>query len=809
MSAESHTIRELLEGSLSDLEDNLGTTDDDLRLLNELQQRIGGLLRSDRAAEREIRTVLQERYDDGVLRTETYQLVKSMLDQHVSEEIKTDNSGKFVPPRDMDLLGELDLDTAQLGEDAHSSTAVIHDEVLRPATADDQVQVGSVLRDRFLLQERVSGGSMGVVYRALDRRLAEAGSSEPWVAIKVLSPQLSRNGTALRALQQEAAKGRCLSHTHIVRFIDLDREDDLYFIVMEWLDGRTLAEILDSSEGKAMSVSQSIGIVRQLASALGYAHRCGIIHADVKPANVMILPNGDAKLFDFGVARVRQSQENGQDDFNPGILGALTPAYSSMQVLTGEEPVPSDDVFSLGCLFYRLVAGYRVFGPRNAAEAASEGMKPQRPQGLSDGQWRALRKAISFSRVTRYPNMSEFVSALEERSAPAMEIEREVDFEVEESGGSRSWLAGLVALLLLLGFAVYQFGFSDRFTWSEPVRDWIDRQVTAVRDLVREESPAASPGEPAVVDLPAESLDSIAEFGEESAAAGGNETGSAATSATPTVATPGESLPAEGANTPGGIDWSALPPADNDVQLVETTGEPAPVIVTLREDRAPVIVDLHRSGSTDLPLQLRIEEVGYSGNRSPWAASQYTISGDGDVEIPVGEARARITLAMASDPLREADQVSNLRIRSADSTTTQYARLEVVLEDDDQRAFEESLPANTVGFAVSQVVVRERDPVVQIDVLRFNPDDTQIVVEYSVDDITAKEGEDYFSPGGYSVSFGPGQRSARLLIPLVQDSISEGDEAFAVELRTAAAEPVADVYRRIVVMIRDDDGAAR
>ena len=164
---------------------------------------------------------------------------------------------------------------------------------------------------------------------------------------------------------------------------------------------------------------------------------------------------------------------------------------------------------------------------------------------------------------------------------------------------------------------------------------------------------------------------------------------------------------------------------------------------------------------------------------------------------------------MISDPLREADQVSTLRVRQADSTRTQFAALEVILEDDDQRTFEAQLPTNTIAFAVSQVSIRERDPAVQIDVLRFNPDDQPVVVGYAVRGITATEGEDYFAPSGYSLSFGPRQRSARLLIPLVQDSMLEGDEAFTVELATRDQTVPSDVFQRIVVMIRDDESASR
>ena len=89
--------------------------------------------------------------------------------------------------------------------------------------------------------------------------------------------------------------------------------------------------------------------------------------------------------------------------------------------------------------------------------------------------------------------------------------------------------------------------------------------------------------------------------------------------------------------------------------------------------------------------------------------------------------------------------------------------------------------------------------------MRFNPDDTRTVVNYTVSDVTASESEDYFAPSNSAVTFGPGQRSARLLIPLVQDSLVEGDEAFVIELTDSEQLDVDDVYQRIVVMIRDDE----
>jgi len=764
--------------------------------------------------EGEIRYVLQERYDKGDLRKETYQLVKSMLDRYVSEELPTsptsddldeqdekeakpasvedDNSivsydgeslslVESVVPGSIDPVEEDAEEVVEevveelVGDDSDddfTSTAVLPNEVLRPPTADDRVQVGSVLRDRFMLKERVSGGSMGVVYKALDRRLAESGSKQPWVAIKVLSPQLSQIAPALCALQQEAANGRCLIHPGIVRFLDLDRDDDLYFIVMEWMEGRTLAEILDSPDAKKITVKRAIQIIRQLGKALDYAHKCGIVHADVKPGNVMILPNGNVRLFDFGIARVVQAQSR-ISQIDPQVLNAITPEYSSMQVLTGDEPVATDDVYSLACVLYRLVAGYRVFGPRNAAEAAEDGMRPQRLDGLSDVQWRALRKALSFSGLARFASIHDFMEALDGRGKVEIDPDSEEHAEETPNSSNRTWLIGLIALLALIGAAGYQFGLVDVVTDllvqdQQPARSTINRPATPV--AVKEDVEASSVATAPVVEI---------------------------------VPDPEPTVEAEPAIPL--VDFSTLPPADFEIALAALGDAQKQLKLALREDSGATIIDLVRDIDIGLALDLRIEEVSYSGNRSPWASGQLLISNEGLVSFPAGQERARFTLDMSSDPLREADQQSTLLVRVADSVGSELATIEVVLEDDDQRTFEAELPANTVAFAVSQIAVRERDPAAQIDVLRFNPDSRTIVVDFVVKDITATEGEDYFSPSGHSISFEPGQRSARLLIPLVQDSVAEGDEAFTVELRVNNVSDSSDVFRRIVIMIRDDD----
>ena len=766
MSADSKNVTDSLADQLVDFDDRLNTAVDDVEMLAEIRNGIGELLSSGQNSEAEIRRVLQEHYESGGMRTETFQLVKSMLDGY-SAEARPDIR------RDAEMVSSIEPADDQFG-----ATTVIPTDALKDTTADMRVQVGSMLRDRFLLQEKVAGGSMGVVYKALDRRLAEADATSRWVAVKVLSPQLAKNADALKALQQEAAKGRCLVHPHIVRFIDLDRDDDLHFIVMEWLEGRTLANILDSRDRDAIDHETAFRIARQIGDALDYAHRCGIVHADVKPDNIMISPSGDARLFDFGIARVQQSQHG--RNFDPGVLGALTPAYSSMQVLTGDEPVASDDVFSLACLWYRLVAGYRVFGPRNAAEASNEGMTPQRVKGFSDSQWAALKKALSYARVTRFESVEQFIAAMHDDTPELVSVEVPQRFAAEPERRVSKAPGLFLLFLLVAGFGAW---------WSGYLTDWIQRVAPA----------SQSPVVPTAVESATEQITSSDIE---------PDTGTAAVvvpEPEPVVVEDRQVEPDAVETAVTLVDFSQLPPPDLVVPLI-VNGKPVePLTTVVREDGAPVVIELVRDGDLSNALDIRIEEVGYTGNRSPWVAGQYALSNSGLVEFPVGQPRGRVTLAMASDPLREADQVSTLRVREAGLANSELAVLRVILEDDDQRAFEGSLPVNTVAFATSQAVIRESDPAVQLDIVRFNPDDTPIVVSFSVQDITATEGEDYFAPGSSEISFGPRQRSARLLIPLVRDSLPEGDEAFVVELTSNATVTAIDVYQRIVVMIRDGE----
>jgi serine/threonine protein kinase len=848
MSANLDSIEQSFSDQLSKFDAKIKTQEDNASLLNEIHASLTVLIAQSGDHDEEIREILQKRYNAGKLRLETYQLVRNVLDRVVIESMVT------MP----DAVDDDDTDSS------YRETTVIDGGGGEQEPRQEHLQIGSLLRDRFLLQERVSGGSMGVVYKAHDRRLAEADGFDPWVAIKVLSPKLSRNAHALRALQQEAAKGRCLSHPNIVRFVDLDRDGDIYFIVMEWLEGRSLAAILDENKNTRIDLRTSLDIVRQVGLALDYAHRCGVVHADVKPANIMLTPSGQVKLFDFGIARIRQKQQDGRSSFDPGVLGAITPAYSSMQVLTGEDPAPTDDVFSLGCLMYRLVAGHRVFGPRNAAEAAEQGMEPQRPPELSDSQWRALKKSLAFSRVARFATPADFLLALESEETPrqagAQGFEREFGGAIENPirvepkprppEGRHYWptaiifLAAVAVALALVAQPQLLDGLKNLVTPGDT-----SGEEPAVLDIAGPEDASGGGARPddgavkdpaAPADVPPGDADGVATPDEGPAVSQEQpprdpvvnqqtpQQQEEAAAEDPFVEGPIE-IGDEAATPPGpeGHEVPQAAPAQPQAQQQGPTGTANPATLpaataivplaspgsfrteadlTLREGEDELAIDLVRQVDLETPLSVRLEEVGFSGESSPSQEGRYRLSNNGIAVFEAGQGRARINISMPSDDVRNPDVQAALLVRDIENPGSELALINLVLEDDDQRSFESTLPQDTVGFVTSRMYVNERDPAIQIDVLRYNPGANELEVRYFLAGGSATEGDDYFLPGSTGLVFEPGQRSARLLIPLVQDSVLEADETFFLELRSNTEPQQANIFRRIEVIIRDDDG---
>jgi len=253
------------------------------------------------------------------------------------------------------------------------------------------------------------------------------------------------------------------------------------------------------------------------------------------------------------------------------------------------------------------------------------------------------------------------------------------------------------------------------------------------------------------------------------------------------------------------VDFVAMLPATLTVGLAANGQSASEVDLTIREGTGATTIDLVRMTNILESYTVLLEEVGFSGNRSPWEEGRYSIANSGYVTFEAGENRARTTIFVPSDSQRDPDREITIQVREVDNAARALARIKLKLEDDDQRTYEAGLPANTIGFAESRVFMREADPAVQIDVIRFKPTNTAMEVAYLVEDVSATAGEDYFPPSLKIIYFGPGQRSARILIPLVQDSDPEADEAFRLELVSDGRFLDPDIYQQITVMIRDDD----
>ncbi|MGQ7936118.1 protein kinase domain-containing protein [Paraburkholderia sp. D1E] len=277
----------------------------------------------------------------------------------------------------------------------------------------DQIKgTGDTLNNRFVLEECLGVGGMGTVYKALDLRKLEASDRKPYLAVKVLNVQFRGNPNSLVALQREARKAQVLAHRNIIAVYDFDRDGPIVYLTMEYLTGKPLSQLLRTPGYQGMPVRAALPIVRGMCNALAYAHEHGFVHCDFKPANVFLTTNAEVKVIDFGIARVFQRPEEESDAtvFDPGSLGALTPAYASPEMIEHREPDPRDDIYALGCITYELLTGHHPFDRLSATQARNADFKPQRPPNLDAKQWRALRTALSFDRATRMPSVVRFIA---------------------------------------------------------------------------------------------------------------------------------------------------------------------------------------------------------------------------------------------------------------------------------------------------------------------------------------------------------------------------------------------------------------
>jgi len=294
-------------------------------------------------------------------------------------------------------------------------------------TFTPRVGIGSTINDRFTLEKLLGRGGMGEVYLATDKRKLEAQDKNPYVAMKVLGENFKQHPQAFIALQREARKTQELAHPNIVTVYDFDRQGESVYLTMEALSGKPMDEEIRS---EARSIDEAVSMITQCSKGLAYAHEKDLVHSDLKPGNVFITDDNLVKLLDFGIARAFKSgkdldgQESSNNDtiFDAGDLGALTPAYASLEMINGEEPHLADDVYALGLIAYELLTGKHPFNKTMATKALEEGLKPERIKGLNKQQWQAIEGALAFKREDRIQSAGDFLSAFTAKSKTPLYI---------------------------------------------------------------------------------------------------------------------------------------------------------------------------------------------------------------------------------------------------------------------------------------------------------------------------------------------------------------------------------------------------
>jgi serine/threonine-protein kinase len=327
-----------------------------------------------------------------------------------------------------------------------------------------------LLNDRYLLDEFISKGGMARVYKGRDQML------ERDVAIKVLREDYSKDPAFRERFRQEAKAAANLSHSNIVTIFDFGFDEDRLFIVMEYVPGEDLYSLI--KKNGHYSLEDGIPLIVQACKGLGYAHRAGLVHCDIKPHNFMVTPDGRVKITDFGIARALASINPKEE--RDVVWGS--PQYFAPEMAAGNAPTLASDVYSMGVIMYYLFAGRLPFEGKNSSELskmhqneiplAPNELNPSITQKLND----IILKVLSKEPAARYRTADQLGRVLINMGQEmAIQLEDSQEFPAESSQNTGSdevdWMAvglGLLAVLTVGG--LLPFSMWVYLVFNPPIR---------------------------------------------------------------------------------------------------------------------------------------------------------------------------------------------------------------------------------------------------------------------------------------------------------------------------------------------------
>ncbi|MDD8014932.1 MAG: protein kinase [Acidobacteriota bacterium] len=355
-------------------------------------------------------------------------------------------------PQDTKFCGNCGASLAGPEATPASSTDTIEASPLRT------LEPGTTFARRYQVIEDLGHGGMGRVYKVFDTEVREK------LALKLLNPEIATDEETIGRFRNELKLARTVSHRNICRMHDLGREEGAYYITMEYVPGEDLKSFIHRIG--ALPVGKAVSIARQVCEGLAEAHRVGVVHRDLKPQNVMIDRDGNARIMDFGIARSVKTK--GTTGANV-IIG--TPEYMSPEQVDGKEADRRSDIYSLGVVLFEMLTGRLPFegetplatAVKQKSEPAPDPRKinPQIPEDLKRIVWKCLEK----SREKRYETADGLLSDLDgiEKSVPAattpLPLRRPLTSKqiTVRLPSRKVWIPAVAGLAAVLAFIVWQF----------------------------------------------------------------------------------------------------------------------------------------------------------------------------------------------------------------------------------------------------------------------------------------------------------------------------------------------------------------